>query len=340
MKKLFSRMYERISSGQSVVLASIIASSGSTPRGAGARMIVCADGESFGTIGGGAVEYKSQQLAKEVIVSKQSYAKGFVLSPNQVADLGMICGGDVTVYFQYFEGGNARNIELLRKIVDLFDRNVNSWIITDITDEMAWGLAVYVQDEGIFGSENIKVEDILPLLDTKSVWREENGKRYYIEPLVRSGRVCIFGGGHVAQELVPVLAHIGFRCVIMEDRPEFTGEKIFPQAETTYLGDFNDIEASLQIDPNDYVVIMTRGHKHDYTVLVQALRSEAYYVGMIGSKSKVAATFEKLKNDEGFSQDDLYRIYTPIGLNIKAESPAEIAISIAAQLIEVRANNK
>lgn len=340
MKKLFQKMYERISSGQSVVLASVIASSGSTPRGAGARMMVCADGESFGTIGGGAVEYKSQQLAREVISSKQSYTKGFILSPNQVADLGMICGGDVTVYFQYVEGGDEKNVALLQRIIKLFDRNVNSWIITDITDEVAWGLAVYVQGEGLLGSESIKTGEILPLLGSQSVLVAQNGRKYYIEPLVRSGKVCIFGGGHVAQELVPVLAHIGFRCVVIEDRPEFADKKLFPQAEAVYLGDVNNIGASVQIDPNDYVVIMTRGHKHDYTVLVQALRTDAYYIGVIGSKKKVAATFERLVTEDNFSQDDIKRIYSPIGLAIKAETPAEIAISIAGQMIEVRAGIK
>lgn len=333
-------MHEQIVAGQSVVLASVIASSGSTPRGAGARMLVCADGESFGTIGGGAIEYKSQQLAREVIKSKQSFVKGFFLSSNDVADLGMICGGDVIVYFQYFAGGDEKNIKLLQGIMDLFERNANSWLITDVTDEIDWGLGVYVEGEGIISNMEINAGDILPLLDTKSVWKEEKGKRYYIEPLVRAGRVCVFGGGHVAQELVPVLAHIGFRCVVMDDRPEFTGEKVFPQAETTYLGDFNDIGASLQIDASDYVLIMTRGHKNNYSVLVQALRTEAYYIGMIGSKSKVAAIFEKLQKEEGFTRDELSRIYTPIGLNIKAETPAEIAISIAAQLIEVRADKK
>jgi len=340
MRKLFQKMYEQIVAGQSVVLASVIASSGSTPRGAGARMLVCADGESFGTIGGGAIEYKSQQLAREVIKSKQSYVKGFILSHNDVADLGMICGGDVIVYFQYFAGGDEKNIELLEKIKLLFERNVNSWLITDISDEIAWGLGVYVEGEGIIGNMEINAGDILPLLDTKSVWHEEKGKRYYIEPLVRAGRVYVFGGGHVAQELIPVLSHIGFRCVVMDDRPEFTGEEVFPEAETTYLGDFNDIGASLQIDGSDYIVIMTRGHKNDYSVLVHALRTEAYYIGMIGSRTKVAATFEKLQKEEGFTRDELSRIYTPIGLKIKAETPAEIAISIAAQLIEVRAGNK
>ncbi|HBC91474.1 MAG TPA: xanthine dehydrogenase [Pelotomaculum sp.] len=339
MKNLFQKMHEHISSGQSVVLVSIIASSGSTPRGAGARMLVCENGESFGTIGGGAVEHESQQLAKEVLSSKQSYSQGFNLSPNQVADLGMICGGDVTVYFQYFEGGDEKSIALLKLIIELFHWNVNSWIIMDITDEVAWGLAVYMQDQGLFGSESITTTEILPLLSSQCVLAVKNDRKYYIEPLVRAGKVCIFGGGHVAQDLVQILTHIGFRCMVIEDRPEFANNRIFPQAET-YLGDFNNIGASVQIEPNDYVIIMTRGHQYDYTVLVQALRTDALYIGMIGSKTKLSAIFRKLVDEDGFTQDDIQKIYSPIGLDIKAETPAEIAISIAGQLIEVRASNR
>ncbi|MGI6492528.1 MAG: XdhC family protein [Peptococcaceae bacterium] len=340
MKKLFRKMHERLASGESVVLASIVASSGSTPRGSGARMVVCANGESFGTIGGGAVEYESQQLAREVLDNKQSYTKGFSLSPNQVADLGMVCGGDVTVYFQYFSGGNKEQIDLLQKILEILDRNIDSWLITETTDEVAWELAVYVKGEGIIGSDRIQESDIMPLLDRRSVWEVHNGRKYYIEPLVKSGKVCVFGGGHVAQELVPVLAHVGFRCVVIEDRPEFATKSLFPQAEAIYLGDFNHIGASVEIEPNDYVVIMTRGHMYDYKVLAQALRTEALYIGVIGSKKKVAATFKRLVEEDKFSQEDLQRVVTPIGLEIKAETPAEIAISIAAQLIQVRAENR
>jgi len=340
MKKLFQKMHERLASGESVVLVSVVASSGSTPRGSGARMVVFANGESFGTIGGGAVEYEAQKLAKEVLESKQSYTKGFILSPNQVADLGMVCGGNVTVYFQYFAGGDKKQIDLLQKIIELLDRNVDSWLITETTDEVAWDLAVYVKGEGIIGSDRIKESDIMPLLDRRSVWEVHNGRKYYIEPLVKSGKVCIFGGGHVAQELVPVLAHVGFRCVVIEDRPEFATKSLFPQAEAIYLGDFNNIGASVTIEPNDYVVIMTRGHMHDYKVLAQALRTEALYIGVIGSKTKVATTFKKLVEEDNFTQEDLKRIVAPIGLEIKAETPAEIAISIAAQLIMVRAENR
>ncbi|MGI5892388.1 MAG: XdhC family protein [Bacillota bacterium] len=337
MKKLFSKMYDTVLSGESVVLASVVASSGSTPRGEGAKMIVNTKGEFLGTIGGGAVEYKSQQLAKEVLKSKQSYAKGFILAPNEVADLGMICGGDVVVYFQYFAGGDQKNIELLKKIVDLFDQDVNSWLITEITDETAWNMSVYVQGQGFLGDKNIDDTEIVSLLKSRNKLTVIKGKKYYVESLTKAGKVYIFGGGHISQELVPVLAHIDFNCVVIDDRQEFANTRLFPLAEEVHLGDFYNIGASVNINSKDYIVIVTRGHKNDYDVLKQALRTDACYIGMVGSRTKIASTFKRLIEEEGFKEADLKRINTPIGLPIKAETPAEIAISIAGEMIEVRA---
>jgi xanthine dehydrogenase accessory factor len=338
MKELFEKILEEVTAGRNAVLVTIIASSGSTPRGAGARMVVFANGESFGTIGGGAVELRSQELAREVLEKKQSYSKGFKLAPNQVADLGMICGGDVTVYFQYFEGGDTKSIALLQKIIALFGHDKDSWIITEIGDETAWNMYVYESGEGIYGTDNnLDGAAIAPLLGNRCILKALNSRKYYTEPLVQAGRVYIFGGGHVAQELVPVLSHLDFHCVVIDDRPEFSSKALFPAAEDALLNDFSDISKSLEIRSCDYVAIMTRGHQNDYSVLVQALRSSACYIGLIGSRNKIAATFKRLTEEDGFANEDLTRIYTPIGLDIQAETPAEIAISIAGEMIQVRA---
>ena len=119
MKELFTSMLQALSDGQSVVLCSILASSGSTPRGAGAKMAVFADGHTVGTIGGGAVEKCSGEKALEVLQSKQSLVQGYCLAPNQVADIGMICGGNVTVYFQYFDPADENGRALLQGILEL-----------------------------------------------------------------------------------------------------------------------------------------------------------------------------------------------------------------------------
>ena len=166
--------------------------------------------------------------------------------------------------------------------------------------------------------------------------RREEGRDFYVEQINSSGKVYVFGCGHVAQELVPVLARVGFRCVALDDRPEFANEEVVRGAEKVLLVDFEHIGESVAIGPEDYICIMTRGHAYDTIVQAQALRTPACYIGVIGSKAKTAGVQRQLRT-MGFTDEDFARITTPIGLDIKAETPAEIAISIAAQMIEVRA---
>ncbi|MDO4553106.1 MAG: XdhC/CoxI family protein, partial [Bacillota bacterium] len=334
MKKLFKTMKECFEKQEDMVLVTVIAGHGSTPRGAGARMLLSRGGAFCGTIGGGAVEYRSQQMAVEVLEEKRSFTKGFRLAPNQIADLGMICGGDVVVYFQYIHGKDAAMTALCDKALDCLTHYENAWLITDITDETAWSMGICTEDGVVVGPE---LKDVKPLLCSKAVQVELEGKRYYSEPFVNAGRVYIFGGGHVAQELVPVLAHVDFRCVVFDELPEFASKELFPQAEATVVGDFNNIFETVSITAEDYIVIVTRGHKYDYQLEAQALRTDAYYIGLIGSRTKTAKHAEMLKAEEGFTDADIARIYTPIGIPIKGETPGEIAISIAGEMIRVRA---
>jgi xanthine dehydrogenase accessory factor len=161
--------------------------------------------------------------------------------------------------------------------------------------------------------------------------------QYYTEPLTRAGRVYVFGGGHVAQELVPVLSHIGFSVVVYEDRENFARPELFPGASDIVMNDFAGISDKVTIGADDYVVIMTRGHQMDFEVLEQTLRTHARYVGCIGSAKKLEATKRRLV-DAGIAETAFERLYSPIGLKIKAETPAEIAISIAAEMIMFRAS--
>ena len=248
--------------GQALVLVTVIASSGATPRGAGARMLIGREGRICGTIGGGAVEYRSRQIAAKVLEDKTSLGHSFTLTKDDVQKLGMICGGACDVFFHYL----------------IFAEQINS-----------------------------------------------------------SGKVYIFGGGHVAQELVPVLAHVGFRCVVMDDREEFAGKELFPGAEEVICGDLQNIGRYMTIGSDDYVCVMTRGHAYDTVVQAQVLKCRPACCGVIGSAFKAAGVRRSLKEEYGLVDEELDLVTTPIGLPIKGETPAEIAISIAAQMILHRA---
>lgn len=335
MKKLIRAMIKELEQERNVVLCSIVGSFGSTPRGAGAKMAVMADGSTVGTIGGGAVEYHAELLSKEIHQTRQSQTKSFQLTKNDVADIGMICGGGVSVYFQFLDAANKENLTMLRHILDLLMTNRNSWLVLTMADGQIWSMGTYDEENGLYGTDAITMQTLQPMLQTRSVYAPGD-TAYYVEPLVVAGTVYVFGGGHVAQELVPALSHVGFRVAVFEERAEFCTPERFPTAVDTILGDFSNVFDKVQILPHDYVIIMTRGHMADRIILQQTLGAKPAYLGVIGSRKKIAET-NRLMWEAGYTEADTDRIHAPIGLEIGAETPAEIAVSITAELIAFRA---
>ncbi len=332
MRSMFQLMGESLVAGEDLVLVTVIASSGSTPRGSGARMLVGKKGRLAGTIGGGAVEYRSEQIAAEILKNKLSGEHNFTLTKDDVENLGMICGGAVEVFFYYIPAGDPKTISLADEAEKRFEKGEDLWLISDMAE--GGRLALWSKGSGSFGFDI--PETVLESLSRHPSRVRESNIDMYAEQIGSSGKVYIFGCGHVGQALVPALASVGFRCVAADDRPEFADKALFPEAEDVLIIDFENIAAKMEIGPEDYVCIMTRGHSHDTIVQAQVLRTPACYIGVIGSKHKIAGVQAELRK-QGFSEKDFERITTPIGLAIKAETPAEIAISICAQMIELRA---
>jgi len=334
MQKLFTEIKKRLTNNEALVLVTVVASSGSTPRGSGARMLVGKEGHIRGTIGGGMVEHRSIALAMEAVLKHTSMIKQFALKKNEVEDLGMICGGDVTIFFRYISGGDPEMLHLCDTALEQFSERKTTWLITEITDSSDGEIGLYSEKLGLVGSVTTGAAGNL---SGQICVFEGNEKKYYAEQILCSGYVYIFGGGHVAQELVPVLAHLDFRCIVFEDRPEFATLELFPDAVELKLVNLENVREMEQITASDYVIVLTRGHKFDQIIEEQALRTPASYIGVIGSAQKKAAVENNIM-EHGFTRADLDRVTAPIGLmNIKAETPAEIAISIAGQLIAFRA---
>lgn len=275
IKELLETAIEIMEQGKDLMFLTIVESSGSTPGKAGAKMIVLSDGTTHGTVGGGNIEYTATKDALLFLKEKRSCQKNYILRPNEAADLGMICGGDVCIGFQYVAPDDSAFLETCTELLHNRDKQT-------------------------------------------------------------PGTVYIFGGGHVAQELVPVLYHLDFKCVVFDDRSEFSNETIFPDAYKCIVGDFDKIDNYIHVKAEDYVCIMTRGHLSDYIVQKQILGTPAHYIGVMGSRRKTQTLREKLLAD-GFTETEIDRCKSPIGLAIKAETPAEIAISIAGELIALRA---
>lgn len=327
MRSMMKTMEARLLAGEDLVLATVIAAHGATPRGAGARMLVNRDGRVCGTIGGGAVEYRSIQMAQDALEKQSSDIHDFTLNRNDVENLGMICGGDVRVFFHYIPAGDKQTIALAKEAEQLFQGGGSFWLCSD----MAKGgeLSLFTQETA--------PQWVLPHLGRHPLRVQEDSHDVFLEQIGTSGRVYIFGGGHVAQELEPMLSHVGFRCVVLEDRPEFADPKLFPTAEAIMLVDFNRLDDFITLHDEDYVCIMTRGHAYDTAIQAQVLRHSPYYVGVIGSRKKAAGVRQSLIDDYGLTPAQCDRVTTPIGLDIGGETPAEIAVSIAAQMIAVRA---
>ena len=325
MRAMLNTMKTHLLQGGDLVLVTVVASSGATPRGAGARMLIGPQGRIAGTIGGGAVEYRSEQIAREVLSERKSLNHHFSLTKDDVQNLGMICGGNVTVFFHFLPAGDPAAIALAEEAEERFARGQDFWLVSDLSA----GGCLRLADK----SDAV----LAPHLARHPQRIQADGKDLYIEQISSSGKVYIFGGGHVAQELVPVLAHVGFTCVVMDDREEFAKPELFPGAKQVILGDFRRVGDFLTIGEEDYVCVMTRGHAFDTLVQAQVLKCAPCYCGVIGSRHKAAGVRKVLAQEYGLSDAELDRVTTPIGLDIKGETPAEIAISIAAQMILVRA---
>ncbi len=313
MKKLVEQIKIQATEKNACCLVALIESEGSTPRGSGAYMLVNKQGLVCGTIGGGSMEYAAICEAQKNLAcgTRKSFLKAYDLSPAA----GMACGGSCSLQFCYLDGACA--IALAEKILAKLAENKPWWLMLPL------------------GEGEIVIKNSLPIKGRRGL-ATLNGKKYYVEQQCYDGMVYVFGAGHVARELVPLLCHLGFCCAVFDDRAEFADAAVFPMAEFVKQVDFCRLQEACELQENDYAVVMTRGHEHDANCERFLLHTSVGYIGIMGSKNKAKMARQALLA-EGYTDEQLMRITTPIGLQIGSETPAEIAVSIAAQLIQVRA---
>lgn len=328
-----------LEAGERSAWANILGSRGSTPRHTDASMLVRADGSIVGTIGGGPLEAAVIQTSLSVLASGQTRVLDF-----ETAQLGMMCGGGGRVLIECVDPTRAATQELFRGLLALLESGRKGWVVTVVPEGDGGSSPVrrcLVDAGGCVFGDPVYAPEILqgPARHggTYDAIIAEDPSSTYVQMVGAQGTAYVFGAGHCGEKLVPVLNAIGFYTVIVDDRGDFANRGRFPTADRVVVpGSFDGVVPTLPIDEDSYLVIVTRGHAYDTSVLRQALRTPARYVGMIGSRKKVAETFRTLEG-EGFSPDDLARVHAPIGLSIGAETPEEIAVSIGAELIQVRA---
>jgi xanthine dehydrogenase accessory factor len=157
----------------------------------------------------------------------------------------------------------------------------------------------------------------------------------FVEPVIPQPRAYIFGGGHVSKSISKVANLAGFATAVIDDREAFANPERFPEAEATYAEEYESVFPKLPVNSSSYLIIVTRGHRDDMRVLRWAVTTPAKYVAMIGSKRKTISVVHELEK-EGFARELFEKIYAPMGLEIGAESPEEIAISVVAEMIAAR----
>jgi xanthine dehydrogenase accessory factor len=329
-----------VENGEDFACARILHTLGSSPRHAGAAMLVRANGSSIGTIGGGPLEATTIKLAREVIETRTARLSAF-----NSAELGMMCGGGGLVLTQYVDSADPASGTFLHDVLELLLSGRRGWLVTVVPKDQEAAPRVrtcLVDSDGSVHGDPVCSPEVLQELAKRGGTYDriiaDDPASTYVQPIGARGTAYVFGAGHCSEKLAPVLSMIGFSIVIVDDRADFANAERFPTADRIVVPEsFSGAAGTLPIDERSYIVIVTRGHSHDTDVLAQALKTPAAYIGMIGSKTKVAKTFAALR-EQGYSDDDLARVHAPIGLAIGAETPEEIAVSIAAQLIQVRAS--
>lgn len=335
-----------LSQGESFAATTIINRAGSAPRSAGARMIVRTNGSIMGTIGGGLLEAQVIQRAKQALADRSDCVERYEFNGKEAGDMGMICGGRVEVLIRYVDSADQTQARVYQDIANALKSRQKAWLVTVFPAEIG-NVKTYqplVREDGtICGETPIDAQELAEQARQVSIhseWVALAGMRALIEPLHQPGSVYIFGAGHVSQKLAPLAALVGFRVVVLDDRAEFANRERFPEADEILVPEtVQQAFDGLKIDEDSYLVIVSRGHQHDHALLAQALKTRAGYIGMIGSRRKRDLIYQALMQ-AGETSDTLARVHAPIGLNIGAETPEEIGVSIVAELIQERAKRE
>lgn len=352
MKDIYAEIVHSFEGKEKSALATIINRVGSAPREAGAKYLVKKDGTSVGSIGGGCVEAEVWQEAKKAIEREERKVLHFNLTSEQLAEGGLICGGNIDIFVEPLkedflniyqeilrvrqEGGegilatvlSTEGTPLLQKDLKAFYKRSGEKI-GSLLDSQKLDESISNEMERILKLKRLEVMT-LSASDAIPPWEKVE---ILLEPVFSEPTVYIFGAGHISQQLVPLIKRVHFKVVVIDDREIFANKELFPDADEIIVTEFEKAFDHLTFDQSSYVVIVTRGHLYDGLILKEAVKTDACYIGMIGSKKKIQTLYKNLAK-EGIQQSLLNKVHAPIGIDIGSETPEEIAVSIVAQLIQ------
>jgi len=313
-------------------LASVAKRRGSLPMSATAKLLVTAGGARIGTVGGGCLEAEIIERAHDVLQGRVPALSSHSLNAELAGDYGLTCGGTAELFIEPVFG-DERLAAVYAEASALMARGERALMATGV--DWSNGVVKTIANPDRFvGADNALVRSAIdsfqPMSELPSL---ENG--VLVEPISGKPRLVVFGAGHVGARLAEAASFAGWRVTVADDRADFADANRLPFAERVVVCDFHDVLGAMHLDAETYVVIATRGHQHDVVLAGQLVPRPLRYLGMLGSRRKVALTAKVLR-EWGISDEQIEHVRAPVGLAIGADTPEEIAVSVVAEMISVR----
>jgi len=328
-----SRRWE--AEGHRVAAATLVTVGGSTPRRAGARLLVSSAGDTRGSVSFGCVEADVAVHAREVLHSSRPRLAHYGMSDEDAFAVGFSCGGTVEVFIEPWAG-------LADRLGGIPGESYLGTMATVLTGPDTGTHGLLERDSGQVAGDIPKALAEAVAAEAAAAANEEQARvvqhgesRVFLEPVVPSPRLLIFGAGHAAQALTPAATAVGFRVTVCDHRPGETVPSRYPEAVQVLLGWPDELVPSLAPDRRTSAVVLVHNPEVEDSLLPLLLATPARYIGVLGSRRTHAARLDRLRA-AGLDEGQLARLHAPVGVDIGAVTPEEIAVSIAAELVAER----
>lgn len=350
MKNVYLQLLDQQFNNNTLVLATVTSTTGSTPQKPGTSALFGKKGLISGTIGGGIVEGKVQEIASGAVLTKESGHYHFNLANDISAIDEAICGGRISILLDANIQNSIPVFELIKQSIACRIPGVLITMVTGVKENKIhikryWMSESYkpqlpIQFMNLIEPTIISLLSASNSLDYKdlelSIPGEEPSHLFFLEPIFPLAKLVIAGAGHIGKTLAHLGRILNFEVTVIDDRPEYANSENIPDADLIIVKNIGEAMQELNKRDDTYVVILTRGHKDDASALKPCIGSGLAYTGMIGSKNKIMAMRTNFIENGWSTSEQWADIHAPVGLNIKSQTVEEIAVSIAAQLIQVR----
>jgi len=337
MKNIYARLCDELKDNK-LVLATIVETKGSSPQVPGVSALFSEKGLLTGTLGGGILEARAEEKAVESLQTGKSSLDRFELYADISSEEEAICGGEATILFDARPAEHEAIFQKMVRSVNNRKPGILSTHIQRTAGKIQKVSRIWREKEEIFGEEAEKQDFPFreEIKQSFSTGKPMFSKDMYLEPQFPLSCLVIAGAGHVGKAVVHIGHLLDFEITVIDDRPEFANKDMVPEADHIIVEDIGKAIAEIPKTADTYFVIVTRGHSHDADALKACIKSDVAYIGMIGSGRKIALMQEKFIDLGWATADQFDRVYAPIGIDIQSKTVQEIAVSIAAELVQVR----